>query len=268
MKIALIQINATNDKEKNIQKAVSFVHAALRHGAQFVLLPEIFHYRGQTTIKHLKKISEKIPGPSIKPFMEIAKKYKAFILCGSIYEKIKGNTRVYNASVLIGPTGCIVAKYRKINLFDAVLGRKKIRESEKIKAGAKIALTKVKTFKAGLTVCYDLRFPGLYQKYAARGAHVLCVPSVFTKKTGEAHWETLLRARAIENLCYVLAPNQIGKDARGVESYGNSMVVDPWGKILARASGDKEEVLFADISMKTVERVKKILPSLKNNFKR
>ena len=120
----------------------------------------------------------------------------------------------------------------------------------------------VEEFKVGLSICYDLRFPKLYQDYAALGANVLTVPSCFTKITGQAHWEILLRARAIENLCYVLAPNQVGRDARGIESYGHSMVVDPWGNVIAEGSVDKEEIIYADISMQHIIDARAKLPGI------
>jgi len=190
----------------------------------------------------------------------VAKKHKVTILAGSICEHIPGKNKVYNTSVLIDARGVVAAKYRKNHLFDALVGGTNIKESQHFCAGRRMAAARVGSWTVGLTICYDLRFPELYQKYRKAGAHALCVPSAFTKITGQAHWETLLRARAIENLCYVLAPNQIGKDGRGIANYGNSMIVDPWGKVLARASGDKEEIIFADLDQKTLKDRRRTLP--------
>ena len=259
MKVALIQVSAGPDKELNLRKAVKFVERAAKAGAEFILLPEIFVFRGKLTSGNLKEIAESIPGQITGRFGELAKKYKVSILAGSIFEKADGK-KVYNTSVLIDDHGQLRAKYRKMNLFSARLGKRRIREEDNFYRGKNIVLTKVQGFRVGLSVCFDLRFPALYEQYFKRGAGILTVPSAFTKKTGRAHWEVLLRARAIENQCFVLAPNQIGEDYRGIASYGNSMVVDPWGRILARASGNKEEIIYADINMKDIKQAKQILP--------
>ena len=264
MKTALLQLNATGDKKRNVETALALVSRAAGKKAKFILLPEAFNFRGRIDPRRgFRDIAEKVPGPSTAPFMEAAKKYKVAILAGSVCESIPGSKKVYNTSVLIDARGRIAAKYRKRNLFDAVIGGVKIRESGHIRRGNKSVTVKVGAWTAGLSICYDLRFPGLYQEYARAGADLLCVPSVFTRETGRAHWEILLRARAIENRCFVLAPNQIGKDGKGVASYGNSMIISPWGTILARASADKEEIVFADLDHGEIARVKTILPPQK-----
>lgn len=261
MKTAIIQINAVNNKEQNIDKAQSLVCRAVRQKAKFVLLPEVFNYRANGNARGaLVDIAENFPGPSTKPLMEVARKHRVFILAGSICERISNNKKVFNTSVLIDPRGRITAKYRKIHLFDAVIDKTKLRESQCFRGGRRPIVSRIGRWTAGLSICYDLRFPELYQKYARAGANILCVPSAFTKMTGLAHWESLLRARAIENLCYVLAPNQIGKDGQGIVSYGNSMIVDPWGKILARASGDKEEIIYAHLDKKILRKRREALP--------
>ena len=260
MKTAVIQFNATDNKKKNVQRALGMVQRAAARGAEFILLPEAFHFRGKADPrKGFQKIAERIPGVSTVPFMDMAKRHKITILAGSVCEKISGKIKTYNTSVLIDPLGRIVARYRKIHLFNAAIGKKKINESQFFRPGSKKVMAKVGRWRVGLSTCYDLRFPDLYQSYARQGAEILCVPSAFTKVTGQAHWEELLRARAIENLCYVLAPNQIGKDGKGIDSYGNSMIVDPWGKILARASGDKEEILFARLDKDLLREKRKML---------
>ncbi len=260
MKTAVIQFNAKDNKSQNVEKAELFVKEAIRKKAEFILLPEVFIYRGR---KQPYQVSENIPGEGTRPLMALAKKHNVFILAGSIYEKC-GSTQAHNTSVMINSRGEIAAKYRKIHLFDAVIGKKKIQESKRFVAGRKSVTTKVKGFHLGMSICYDLRFADLYQKYAASGADVLCIPSAFTKKTGEMHWEVLLRARAIENLCYVLAPNQIGMHERGVVSYGHSMIIDPWGKILARASGDKEEIIYAHLDKNIIKQKRKLLPAIQS----
>ena len=264
MKVALIQFGAGANKARNIEKAAALVKRAIEAKASFVLLPEVFSYRGIIESKGwLQQVAEDIPGESLKPLMILAKKNKVFILAGSIFEKIKGSRKVYNTSVLINDRGNIQAVYRKKHLFNASLGKNRIQESKNFLQGTREVLTKVKDFQVGMSICYDLRFPDLYQVYGEMKADVLVVPSAFTKKTGEAHWEVLLRARAIENRCYVLAPNQIGKDARAIASYGNSMVVDPWGRILARASNNKEEIVYAEVDKKILGETRAILPMAK-----
>jgi len=264
MKVALIQMNATSDKSRNIVRAVELIKEAIACQSRFVLLPEVFNFRGiLVKPRDIQSIAEPIGGESLRPLMALAKRHKVFILAGSVYEKAKGIKKVYNTSVLIDDNGKISTRYRKIHLFDAIIGKKVIKESRLFVAGRKMAIGVVDQLRVGLSVCYDLRFPHLYKSYAQQGAHVLCVPSAFTKATGQAHWEVLLRARAIENLCYVLAPNQVGKDGRGVPSYGHSMIIDPWGKILAEASGDKEEIIYAHLDRTILDQTRKILPGFK-----
>ncbi len=263
IKIAVIQTNATKDKMKSLSRAISLVVRAIERQATFILLPEVFAFRGKPDKREgLSFFAENIPGESTRSLMALARKHKVTILAGSVLERVKNTVKVYNTSVLINSRGEIKAKYRKINLFDARIGKKIIKESQQLLPGKKLAMPKVQGFNVGLSICYDLRFPEIYREYAKRGAHVLCVPSAFTKKTGVAHWEALLRARAIENMCYVLAPNQTGKDSRGIPSYGHSMIVSPWGEILARASGTREEIIFANLNMQKIKEGRRALPSI------
>ena len=261
MKVALVQMYSNEDKRANIHRALRFAAEAVVNKSQFILLPEVFNYRGPASDSStIDSIAEPIPGESLIPFIEFARANRVFILAGSIYEKINGSTKVYNTTVLINDKGEINAKYRKIHLFDAIVGNVPVKESERYVAGDKPVLTDVREFKVGMSICFDLRFPELYLRYSRMGADVLCIPSSFTRVTGAAHWEVLLRARAIENLCYVLAPNQVGVDGDGVQSYGNSMVINPWGEIIARASDAGEEIIFADIKEEEVKSARKRLP--------
>lgn len=262
MKIALIQLNAGPDKKRNIDRALRFILEAIRSKAQFILLPEVFNYRGPLNRARLNAVAEFIPGESILPLMLFARAHRVYILAGSIYEKIKSKTKVFNTSVLIDSAGRIRSRYRKIHLFDAVVDKKVLKESQIFLPGKKPVVAEVGAFQIGMSVCYDLRFPELFRFYAKSGVNVLCVPSVFTKTTGRAHFEILLRARAIENLCYVLAPNQIGRNSQGVLSYGNSMVVDPWGKILARASENREEIIYVDLKSQVILEARRRLPGI------
>lgn len=258
MKIALIQLNAGQNIETNIQKAQKFVEQAARSKARFILLPEVFTYRGPlTTEQQRRRVSETISGQTVAKFKGLANTLGVNILLGSFYERATDDTRLYNSSVLIDKRGEILKKYRKINLFKAEVGRKLVDEGRCFLRGSRIAVAPLEKYTIGLSVCFDLRFPALYQKCRTRGADVLCVPASFTHITGKAHWKTLLKARAIENQSYVLAPNQIGTDYRGIKYYGHSMVIDPWGHVLAEGSSDREEILYATLNRQEIEDTRK-----------
>ncbi|NDD66365.1 carbon-nitrogen hydrolase family protein [bacterium] len=245
IRAGVVQLNAGTDYQANMAKAQALVMEGIQKGAKFVVLPEVFSYRGpkEGVLSH----AESIPGPTTKVFQKIAKDYNVAILLGSVIENVLGNDRVANTSVLIDEDGAIQTVYRKMHLFDVQVERHTIRESDTFLPGSSPSIGKVGDYKVGLSICYDLRFPELYRYYAARGVTILCVPSSFTKPTGAAHWEVLVRARAVENLCFVLAPNQHGLANGGVPTYGNSLIVNPWGQILAKGSADGEEVLVADL---------------------
>jgi predicted amidohydrolase len=192
----------------------------------------------------------------------LARELKIHLLAGSITEHAPGQAKNYNTSVLISPKGEYLAVYRKIHLFDVDLpGRVTMRESDAKLAGSEVVSAETAQGIVGLSVCYDLRFPELYRRLAFAGARILTIPSAFTFPTGEAHWDVLIRARAIENQCYVIAPAQFGPNVHGFSDYGNSMIVDPWGRVLARAA-DMEGVVVAPIDLDYLERVRRELPSL------
>ncbi|MDY6864325.1 MAG: nitrilase-related carbon-nitrogen hydrolase, partial [Thermodesulfobacteriota bacterium] len=196
MKVAVIQIKAGSNKNENVGKALEFVQSAIKKNAEFIILPEIFNFRGRISQKENRSIAEHIPGESILPFQGIARGSNVYILAGSIYEQVESSRKSYNTSILINNKGRIQATYRKIHLFDAVINKRAIKESRSFLRGDQIAVTSVKEFKVGLSICYDLRFPELYNMCTVKGASVFCIPSCFTKQTGQAHWEILLRARA------------------------------------------------------------------------
>ena len=263
MNVALIQFNAGPNKEDNVQRAAAMAQEALAGGAKFVLLPEVFVFRGDMRdTAALQGAAETVPGPAVRTFAALARAHKAHILLGSILETPKSHGKVGNVSVLIKPDGSVGAKYRKIHLFEARLGDKILRESDCFTPGRGGRMARCGDFKVGLSICYDVRFPAMYRRYGQQGAQALTVPSCFTQKTGQAHWEVLLRARAVENLCYVLAPNQVGKDHRGIAAYGNSMIVSPWGEVLARGSDDKEEIVYGEIHVEDVKTARRILPGV------
>jgi len=260
MKIALVQFNSGPDKKDNLCRARSFVEKAVARKAEWILFPEVFNYRGDLTHpENFKAAAENIPGESVSLLSQLARKSKVFILAGSIVEQSPSRTKAYNTSVLINKKGKVEAAYRKIHLFGAQIGKTALQESKVFLSGKKPVMARVGNFRVGLSVCYDLRFPDLYQFYRRAGADVLTIPSAFTAFTGQAHWEVLLRARAIENQCYVLAPNQVGRDSRGIATHGHSMVISPWGEVLAKGSPDKEEIIYAEIRLDAIEKSQKIL---------
>ena len=262
LKVALVQMGAGAHKQTNLSMALGLSQEALEKGAQFILLPEVFNFRGDLrNTEVLAGAAEKIPGPTSNAFISLAKKFKASILLGSIIEK-GSPERSYNTSVFIDPRGEIRAKYRKIHLFDATIGDKIVKESDYFRPGRRPATVNVEKFRMGMSICYDLRFPELYRHYAHKSVEILAVPSCFTRKTGEAHWEVLLRARAIENLSYVLAPNQVGMDARGIRSYGNSMIISPWGKVIARGSSEGQEIVWGQINFEEVSKARQVLTGI------
>ncbi len=261
MKVAVVQMDSRTDKERNIAAACRCVLKAAEAGAKLVVLPEVFSYRGPLGGDSLEApIAETLGGATVQAFCGLAKKKKIGIVLGSIYERIPKIKKMYNTSVVVSPRGEVLAAYRKMHLFKARLREKAVSEDAHFKAGRRTACADVVGFRVGCAVCYDLRFPEMFQRYYQQGCNLLTVPSSFTFETGSAHWETLLRARAIETRSYVLAPNQCGYDGNGVRSYGTSMIIGPWGEVLAKAGSQKPTILYADIDRSETQKARKKLP--------
>ena len=259
---AAIQMTAGNDKRANLERAERLVRVGAARGANLVALPEVFNWRGKRAEQ--AAAAETLDGESLGMMARLARDLRIHIVAGSITERGEDSSRSYNTSVLLGPDGGRLAVYRKIHLFDVDLpGRVTVRESDSKLAGADVVFTETPVGAIGLSICYDLRFPELYRRLAFAGARILMVPSAFTFPTGEAHWEPLIRARAIENQAYVIAPAQFGPNVYGYSDYGNSMIVDPWGRVLARAA-DQEGVVVAPIDLEYQDRVRSELPALKH----
>jgi predicted amidohydrolase len=257
---AVIQMTTTSDKAANLEKAERMIRLAAARGAQLIGLPETFNWRGKRTDE--PAAAEALEGESLTMMARLARELEVHLLAGSITEHVPGENRRYNTSVLFGADGARLAVYRKIHLFDIDLpGRVTVKESDVKLPGSEVVTAATNLGTVGLSVCYDVRFPELYRRLVYGGATILTIPSAFTFPTGEAHWEVLMRARAIENQCYVLAPAQFGTNVHGLIDYGNSMIVDPWGRVLARGS-DQEGVLVAPIDMDYLARVRRELPSL------
>ncbi len=257
---AAIQMSAGSDKAVNLERAERLVRDAASHGAALIALPETFNWRGKRGAE--AAAAETLEGESIALIARLARELKVHIVAGSITEHVAGQEKTYNTSVMLGPDGAQMGIYRKIHLFDIDLpGRVTVKESAARFSGSDVVCVAASIGAIGLSICYDLRFPELYRSLAFEGAKTLIVPSCFTFPTGEAHWESLLRARAIENQAYVIAPAQFGPNVHGFSDYGNSMIIDPWGRVLGRAS-DQEGVVTAPIDLHYLDRVRNELPAL------
>jgi deaminated glutathione amidase len=257
---AAVQMLAGNDKQLNLQEARRWVRDAAANGARLVALPEVFIWRGSKKLE--RQFAEPIPGPSSKALSELARELGIYLLAGSILEAISNSERAYNTSLLFAPSGKQIARYRKIHLFDVDLPNGvSLRESQTRAHGESPEVVKTELGAMGLTVCYDVRFPELYRRLAEQGAELIFVPSAFTAYTGAAHWETLLRARAIENQAYIIAPDQFGKTANSFETHGHSMIIDPWGRIIAELP-DGPGVITATIDFDYLAKIRAELPAL------
>jgi predicted amidohydrolase len=260
LRAAAVQLNSNADKARNLAAAERLVRAAAADGANLVALPEKWNLLAGG--EELLAGAESLDGPSLTAARGWARDLGVHLLAGSIAERGEAEL-VSNTSVLIGPDGEDLAVYRKIHMFDVDAGGVSYRESEHEQPGSEIVTGAVGELIAGLSVCYDLRFPELFRILALRGARILTVPSAFTTATGRDHWEVLLRARAIENQAFVLAPNQIGTAPPHFDSFGHSAIVDPWGEVLAMAP-DEECFVAADLDLAAQEQVRESLPSLAN----
>jgi predicted amidohydrolase len=256
---AAIQMLASDDKAANLEEAERWIRHAASDGARVVALPEVFIWRGSKKIERAS--AEPIPGPTTTQLANLARELGIYLLGGSILEEISDSNKVYNTSVLFGPRG-VLATYRKIHLFDVDLANGvSARESDTRQFGTAIIVAETDLCPMGLTVCYDLRFPELYRALSSKGAQIIFVPSAFTAYTGRAHWETLLRARAIENQVYMVAPDQYGENPQSFETHGHSMIVDPWGKILAVVP-DGPGIAMAEVDLDYLANVRAELPAL------
>ncbi len=259
-RVAAIQMLATDDKAANLAEAARWIREAAAQGANAVALPEVFLWRGDR--KNERQFAEPVPGPSSERMVALARELGIHLLAGSMLEEIPGSGKVFNTSLLFDSNGQLVATYRKIHLFDVELvNRVSAQESATREFGDAVVVANSALCAMGLSICYDLRFPELYRALAYRGAQLIFVPSAFTSYTGEAHWEPLLRARAIENQVYVVAPDQYGKNPKSFATHGHSMIIDPWGKIVAELP-DGPGIVLADIDLDYLARVRVELPAL------
>ncbi|EPX62879.1 Nitrilase/cyanide hydratase [Cystobacter fuscus DSM 2262] len=260
--IAAAQMVSTSDKTHNLDSALRLVRRAADLGARLVGLPENFSWMGPEAER--AAAAETLEGPTLSRMAEVARERKVTLLAGSILEQGAPGGRLYNTTVVFGPDGARLAVYRKIHLFDVDVGDgTPYRESAAVAPGTEVVVADTEVGRLGLSICYDLRFPELYRRLAAGGATLLAVPAAFTLMTGKDHWEVLLRARAIENQCYLFAPAQGGRHSPQRVTWGHAMVVDPWGLVTARAS-EGEGLAVAAMDTELLARVRRNLPCLQH----
>jgi deaminated glutathione amidase len=261
MRAAAVQLNSTDDFDRNLEVGERLVRAAAADGAELIVLPEKWTVLGSG--ESIRASAEPLDGPALSAAAGWARELGVFLVAGSVPEIVPDQEKLANTSVVYGPDGGQLAVYRKLHMFDVDVGDVSYRESAIEQAGDRIELADVGGTKVGLTICYDLRFPELYRILALRGARVITIPSAFTERTGRDHWEPLVRARAIENQVFVVAAGQIGSAPPHYRSYGRSMIVDPWGVVLAQAP-DTECFVAADLDFESQDRIRERLPSLRH----
>jgi len=263
VRVAAVQLSSTDDIEANLARVRTLVGRAAEQGAEFIALPENFGYLRREGLPY--PCAQGVEGEFVGCLRELARQHGAWLLGGSFPEAIPESERVYNCSVMVSPDGAVAATYRKMHLFDVDLGRAggSFRESDAIAPGDEVVDVATPFGGVGLSICYDLRFPEFYRVLVERGVSFVTVPAAFAPATGRDHWEVLLRARAIENQVFVIAPAQCGQHSEDRASHGRSMIIDPWGLCLASA-GDEPAVCVADCDLDHLARVRKSIPCLQN----
>jgi predicted amidohydrolase len=262
VRAAAVQLTSTADRERNLATADRLTRAAAKAGAELVVLPEKWAVLG--TPEETAAGAEPFDGPALAWARAIARELGIDLVAGSIAERVPDRDKGSNTSAHFGPDGELRAVYRKLHMFDVEVGGRSYRESDHEEPGDEVVLSATAGgVELGLTVCYDLRFPELYRILAVRGARIITVPAAFTLTTTREHWEVLLRARAIEDQAFVVAANQFGEHAPGLRSGGRSMIVDPWGVVLAQAP-DSETFALAELDLERQAEIRRSLPSLAN----
>lgn len=262
-KAACVQMRAGTEIEPNIDAASDFIREAAGQGAQLIVTPEMTNLLDIRPGQARGKLVTEAEDISAAAFSKLAAELGIWLLIGSIAVRHETDERASNRSLLFGPTGAIIARYDKIHMFDVDVGDgQSYRESRAYRPGEQAVLAETPLAKIGMTICYDVRFAKLYRALAQAGAELLTVPAAFTKVTGQAHWHTLLRARAIETGCYVLAPAQGGTHEDGRQTFGHGLIISPWGEVLADSGGDEPGVIYADIDLMKVADARRRIPSL------
>jgi predicted amidohydrolase len=259
---AAVQLCAGSDKSANLASATTLATQAARRGAELIVLPEMFVWRGKRADEDAA--AETVPGPTSDRLAALARELGVVLVGGSLLERSPESGRYYNTATVYGRDGVLLGRYRKTHLFDVdIPGHVTHRESESKLPGDAVVVVPTDVGVLGLSICYDLRFPELFRRLGVAGAEIVCLPSAFTFPTGAHHWEILLRARAIENQVYVVAPNQIGRSPSGVQDFGHSLIVDPWGTPIARAT-NSETAIVAEVDLDYLARVRREHPCLEH----
>jgi predicted amidohydrolase len=261
IRVAAIQLQVERDQPTSLARAAQRIGQAAEAGARLVVLPERFAQWGPDTIA--AQSAEAVPGTLAQWLSGQSREHGVFLVGGSILERDDGATRPFNTSLLYAPDGSLLDRYRKIHLFDAVVEGVTHGESDTISAGIQPVVVDTAIGAIGLSICYDIRFPELYRALVDLGARILTVPAGFTRVTGQAHWEILVRARAIESQCFVIAAGMAGMTSPSRDFFGHSMIVDPWGVVLAE-QGDGPGVVIAELDLDNIDRVRDRLPALRN----
>ncbi|MGR3219051.1 MAG: carbon-nitrogen hydrolase family protein [Candidatus Anammoxibacter sp.] len=254
--VAAIQLTANDDKKRNIEIALGFIDSAIEKGAELIVLPEMFNCYSFPDV--MVQNAETVPGFTTDILAKKARENGVYIIFG-IYETAN-DQKAYNTCVAIGPDGNIIDTYRKTHLFDLdVKGTITYKESDNVVPGKKITILPIKDINCGIAVCYDLRFPELFRVMTLKGALFFAMPCAFTHATGKWHWDSLVKARAIENQTFLVAANQVGKHPNNIVSHGNSMIVDPWGRVLAHASDD-DNIIISQLDFEILKTVRNEMP--------
>jgi predicted amidohydrolase len=264
VRVAVVQMTSVDDVGANLASASKWIAQAADQGAELIALPENFAFLRREGLP--VPCAQTLDGEIVGALREWARRHRVWLVGGTFHEAVPRDARVANTCVAVTPHGDIAAVYRKIHLFDVDLtahGGQAYRESDRVAPGSELASFETPFGVVGLSICYDVRFPELYRALARRNARFLCVPAAFARETGRDHWEVLLRARAIENQCFVLAPAQCGEHPGGRLTYGRSMIVDPWGLVLARAA-DRPGPVLADCFLEEQDRIRAALPVLQH----
>lgn len=263
---ACIQMRSGTEPAANLAAAIGMIREAAAQGARFIATPEMTNLLDIRPGMARAKVRREAEDESLPTFRALAAELGVTLLIGSLAIALEGDERLANRSFLIGPDGSLIARYDKVHMFDVEVGDgQTYRESRAYRPGEETVLATAPFGKLGLTVCYDLRFPHLYRRLAQAGADILTIPAAFTRVTGEAHWHVLIRARAIETGCFVIAPAQGGKHEDGRETFGHSLIVSPWGDVIAEMPGNEPGVLLATIDLSEVASARARIPSLTND---
>ena len=264
MKLACVQMTTACDPAENLSVIGARVKAAAKAGAQLIALPETCSFMEKNRAAMRARLERQADSKVLQELQTIARANNVYLLIGSMILADETSDKAVNRCLLLTPDGDVQAQYDKIHMFDVALENgERHHESASYQAGDSLVVSRALEAKLGLSICYDVRFPNLYRRLAEAGAQVIFVPSAFTKQTGEAHWHILLRARAIETGCYIVAPAQIGRHENGRETYGHSLIVNPWGRIIAEAAAD-DGFILAELDFALVEQARRQIPALQH----